>query len=737
MSIRLNSVMSILNIGLDTISDFLGGMPELGPIDNLTNNSKITDAQFEALKEKYQKDSRLKERAGILSSKLKEITENKKKKNRKDNVLNLKVLGRIDLNNIKHETTPKVENEIVTKQNVENTPKNENLIKIKLGDLDFIKRQIVYRLNDKKYVLNDKHISAKFEKYRADFENIETYIQLYSRKNRFEFVNSFILNNLINIIKTKKKEFKKEFKEKKEIKLQKIKEKEKEKELKKLIKKYSNDSSRNDQKDKIAEKRSKIILSIPLSKIRFSGITATINYKNKLFTKYIKKEDKELLKSLDKNQVIPVALNPSNLTFVFSVRIVEFVKKIKELKSHPSSQPLTQQKAKLGIENIDFLDNYYLIWIISNGKKITSITPLRVTDYNSLHCLSLIQKYFSDRFPQNIEIIYDSEKVIGLTQVYKLSNYIKVLKDKVDEPGEWWEEVQNERKPSLSACMETLTVQIRKEISLRNCYLDYLAGMPNQRTVIKVYEVRQNQPEDVFIFTVDIKNGCYAVIFENVSFTATATWVFIVKEDCYLECIQRIFDYFTNYELHNKRQSLIRSLNPPQKFKAEEYFKIMHNEPKSWIKRLNDILVRKIPLNKIQFNQGLHISEETDSRSSSTEEVKVKHLHNELMKKLYHQLCLKYGEENVGTENHIGNKKIDVVAKTGSGYNIYEIKTDKEPRGCVRDAMGQILDYAYFECTDVIHSMIIVGESPITNEVNTYLKKFREKNSLEIYYMKV
>ena len=107
------------------------------------------------------------------------------------------------------------------------------------------------------------------------------------------------------------------------------------------------------------------------------------------------------------------------------------------------------------------------------------------------------------------------------------------------------------------------------------------------------------------------------------------------------------------------------------------------------------------------------------------------------MRRLYYQLCQQFGEENVGTENHIGTKKIDVVAKTGDGYNIYEIKTDKEPRGCVREAMGQILDYAFFECEDVIHKMVIVGVTPETKEVNTYLAKFREKNALEIYYTAV
>ncbi len=51
--------------------------------------------------------------------------------------------------------------------------------------------------------------------------------------------------------------------------------------------------------------------------------------------------------------------------------------------------------------------------------------------------------------------------------------------------------------------------------------------------------------------------------------------------------------------------------------------------------------------------------------------------------------------------------------------------------------MGQILDYTFIDCEDTIHKMVIVGVTPETKEVNTYLTKFREKNSQEIYYTAV
>lgn len=705
MSIRLNKVITMLNIGVDTIYNFLRGKPELGLAENLTLNSKITDEQYNALKEKYQRDGAIKEKADNIFSK---ISERKKQKASEENTLGLKGFEEIDLNNRNQPTEKK---RIEFKQTTPNVSTNENLIKVSLGELDFIKHQIVYWSNGIKFVLLNKHISAKFDKYRPDFEKIETTIQLDFQNGHFTFVESNLLPSLIQTFQDKEREQKE----------------------KKHKEKCSNVITKS---KKIEKTTSDIKLSIPLSNIRFSGNLAIVVYNGKSYSSHVTKKIKIQLLSLNRTQIIPIIIRTTGKTFKFRVNISELIEKVGLQKQPANLKPLQQQKTALGIENIEFQDNYYLIWLIRQGKKDTSITPLRIADSNSLHCLRLIHKYFSDRFPKGIEIVYDNQRVIRLTQAYTLGSYIKVLHANINEHGEWWEDIQNDHKPLLSACKKTPVTQIYKEISLRNCYLDYLAGMPNQKTAIKIYEVRQNQQEDVFVFTITIEDDYYAIIFENVSFTSTATWVFIVKEDFYEECINMIFDYFTNYKLHNKRQSLIKSLNPPQNFKAEQYYKIMHNDPKGWIKHLNGILDRKIPSNKIQFNQGLHVAEEIESRSGS-EKTEVQHLHNDLMRKLYYHLCLQYGEENVGTENHIGTKKIDIVVKTEGGYNIYEIKTDKDPRGCVREAMGQILDYAFFECEDFIHKMVIVGVTPETKEVKTYLTKFRKNNSLEIYYTTV
>jgi hypothetical protein len=38
--------------------------------------------------------------------------------------------------------------------------------------------------------------------------------------------------------------------------------------------------------------------------------------------------------------------------------------------------------------------------------------------------------------------------------------------------------------------------------------------------------------------------------------------------------------------------------------------------------------------------------------------------------------------------------RIDLVVRTGEGYEFYEIKTYGSARACIREAIGQLLEYA-------------------------------------------
>ena len=67
---------------------------------------------------------------------------------------------------------------------------------------------------------------------------------------------------------------------------------------------------------------------------------------------------------------------------------------------------------------------------------------------------------------------------------------------------------------------------------------------------------------------------------------------------------------------------------------------------------------------------------------------------NQMQPVLFKALCAQFGEGNVGYENDTGRGSfIDLVVCDGKRYHYYEIKTFPCVRTCIRDAIGQLLEF--------------------------------------------
>ena len=111
MGVRLNKVLSELNIGFETAVEFLKKRSELGEIkDDATPNTKITDGQYEALVSEFNSDKAVKTKAEqLFTKKVKEKKVEKVEKKEKavaptDQLLEqrqqFKAVGKIDLDAI-------------------------------------------------------------------------------------------------------------------------------------------------------------------------------------------------------------------------------------------------------------------------------------------------------------------------------------------------------------------------------------------------------------------------------------------------------------------------------------------------------------------------------------------------------------------------------------------------------------------------------------------------------------
>jgi hypothetical protein len=109
--------------------------------------------------------------------------------------------------------------------------------------------------------------------------------------------------------------------------------------------------------------------------------------------------------------------------------------------------------------------------------------------------------------------------------------------------------------------------------------------------------------------------------------------------------------------------------------------------------------------------------------------------HNLLQDVLYQRLALKHGKDNVRTEQPSGvGTLIDIAVKMKDEYWFYEIKTALTPRACLREAIGQLLEYSFWPGAQEPSRFIVVGESPIDKDGQEYLSRLRKRFSLPIEY---
>ncbi len=132
MGVRLNKVLSELNIGFETAVEFLKKRSELGEIkDDATPNTKITDGQYEALVSEFNSDKAVKTKAEqLFIKKVKEKKVEKVEKKEKavaptDQLLEqrpqFKAVGKIDLDAI-GKPKPKAEPAPVSAPEAESAP---------------------------------------------------------------------------------------------------------------------------------------------------------------------------------------------------------------------------------------------------------------------------------------------------------------------------------------------------------------------------------------------------------------------------------------------------------------------------------------------------------------------------------------------------------------------------------------------------------------------------------------
>lgn len=114
-------------------------------------------------------------------------------------------------------------------------------------------------------------------------------------------------------------------------------------------------------------------------------------------------------------------------------------------------------------------------------------------------------------------------------------------------------------------------------------------------------------------------------------------------------------------------------------------------------------------------------------------------LHNELQTALYDALVKVHGNESVRSELPTGHgTSIDLVVKTAKFCWFYEIKVAKSLKARIRQAIPQLLEYAYWRPdSKIADRLYIASKFAMSKDAQAFLKLLQERFGLPIHYHQI
>ena len=110
----------------------------------------------------------------------------------------------------------------------------------------------------------------------------------------------------------------------------------------------------------------------------------------------------------------------------------------------------------------------------------------------------------------------------------------------------------------------------------------------------------------------------------------------------------------------------------------------------------------------------------------------IRQLHNILQNSFYKALKEKYPLHDVKMEYE---NRVDILRDSGNERWFYEIKPFENIIACLRQATGQLIEYAYrFQDPDKKINLVIVGPGALNVEARSFLDHFTEVVNLPLKY---
>ena len=111
--------------------------------------------------------------------------------------------------------------------------------------------------------------------------------------------------------------------------------------------------------------------------------------------------------------------------------------------------------------------------------------------------------------------------------------------------------------------------------------------------------------------------------------------------------------------------------------------------------------------------------------------------HSQLQDVLEQKLRSELGNR-VASEHSDGiGGRVDLIAQRGDDLEFYEIKIGGSARSCIRQALGQLMEYGFWPGAARPAKLFVVGEPSLDGKAEDYLQSLREEFKIPIYYRQV
>ncbi|HCH44369.1 MAG TPA: hypothetical protein DEV63_08135, partial [Algoriphagus sp.] len=125
---------------------------------------------------------------------------------------------------------------------------------------------------------------------------------------------------------------------------------------------------------------------------------------------------------------------------------------------------------------------------------------------------------------------------------------------------------------------------------------------------------------------------------------------------------------------------------------------------------------------------------DSSKRISGPKISEIPHIHYRITEELFKYLK-KNGFENVEYERRImGSSKVDMIGWKGKKATFFEIKTYPNAKACIREALGQVLEYAMYPADFRADKLVIVSQNKTLPSDQAYIKHLRKSLNLKLEY---